>query len=108
MAVQLTLYLNEGDQHKGRPLHLQLLKALQEEAIENAIVVHAVAGFVGGSRIKTSSLVDAGGKLPLLLIAVDESERIDRVLPRLKEMVGEKRTIVRENVIVEHGVLLRS
>ncbi|GAC1655383.1 MAG: hypothetical protein NVS9B15_16180 [Acidobacteriaceae bacterium] len=107
MAVQLTLYLSEGDQYKGRPLHLQVLKCLQEEQIENAIAIHAIAGFVGGSRIKTASLVDAGGKLPLLLIAVDSEERIDRVLPRLKDMVGEKRTIARENVTVEHGVLLK-
>ena len=107
MAVQITIYFTEGDSFKGRPLHLQMLKCLEDEHVENAVVLHASAGFVGGSRIKTSSLVDAGGKLPLLLIAVDEEDKITRVLPRLKEMVGEKRTIARENVTIEHGVLAR-
>jgi len=98
MAVQITMYLNEGDQWKGRPLHLQVLKCLEEEHVENAIVFHAVAGFVGGSRIKTASLVDAGGKLPLVLIfVVDSDEHAERVLPRVREMAG-KRIIAREKV----------
>jgi PII-like signaling protein len=104
MAVQITLYLKEGDEYKGRPLHLQLLKMLQEEKIENAVVLHGVAGFIGGSRIKTSSLVDAGGKLPLVLIFVDEEPHIERVLPRVKEMAG-NRMIARENVVIESGAL---
>jgi uncharacterized protein len=102
MAVQITIYLSEGDDYRGRPLHLQLLKCLQEEKIENAIVLHGVAGFVGGSRIKTTSLVDAGGKLPLLLIFGDEEEHIERVLPRIREMCG-RRMIARENVRLESG-----
>ncbi len=102
-AVQITLYLNEGDDYRGRPLHLQVLKCLQEEKIENAMVFHAVSGFVGGSRIKTASLVDAGGKLPLLLIFVDEAVHIERVLPKVKEMIG-KRMMARENVTLENGL----
>jgi hypothetical protein len=101
-AVQVTLYLNEGDEYKGRPLHLQILKCLQEEKIENAMVFHAVAGFVGGSRIKTATLVDAGGKLPLMLIFVDEAQHIERVLPRIRDMIG-RRMMARENVTVETG-----
>jgi uncharacterized protein len=104
MAVQITLYLKESDEYKGRPLHLQLLKLLQEEKIENAVVLHGAAGFIGGSRIKTSSLVDAGGKLPLVLIFVDEEPHIERVLPRVKEMAG-NRMIARENVVIESGAL---
>lgn len=102
MAVQVTIYLNQGDAYKGRPLHLELLKCLQEERIANAIVLHGVAGFVGGSRIKTSSLVDAGGKLPLMLIFVDEEAPIARVLPKVREMCA-GRLIARENVMVESG-----
>ena len=104
MAVQVTIYLNEADEHQRRPAHLQILNYLRQENIANAVVLHGVAGFIGRSRVKTSTLVDAGGKLPLVIIFVDQEQHIDRVLPKLREMVNH-RLIVRENVVVEHGSL---
>lgn len=104
MAVQVTLYLNEADEWQHRPLHLEILKYLREENVAGATVFHAVAGFTGRSRVTTSSLVDAGGKLPLVIIFVDTDEHVSRVLPHLKEMAAH-RLIVRENVILEQGSL---
>jgi PII-like signaling protein len=99
-AVQVSIYLNEADQWHHRPLHLELLKFLRESEIAGATVLHAVAGFTGHSRVKTSTLVDAGGKLPLVLTFIDREEHVDRVLPTIKEMAGH-RLIVRERVIIE-------
>lgn len=99
-AVQVTIYLNEADQWHHRPLHLELLKYLRESEIAGATVLHAVAGFTGRSRVKTSTLVDAGGKLPLVLTFIDRQEHVDRVLPQVKEMAGH-RLIVREKVMIE-------
>ncbi len=49
MAVQVTMYLTEGDSWHHRPLHLQVLKYLREENVAGAAVFHSVAGFeVGG------------------------------------------------------------
>ena len=103
MAVQITMYLNEADQWQHRPLHLEILKYLREENVAGATVFHAVAGFTGRSRVKTSSLVEAGGKLPLVLVFVDSEEHVERVLPKLREMASH-RLIVRENVVVEQGI----
>lgn len=104
MAVQVTVYLNENDEWKGRPLHMEMLRYLREENVAGATVYHAVAGFLGRSRVKTATLVDAGGKLPLVLTFVDTDEHIQRVLPRIKEMASH-RLVVRENVVVEQGSL---
>ena len=98
------MYLNEADEYQRRPAHIQILNYLRRENIANAVVFHGVAGFIGRSRVKTSTLVDAGGKLPLVIIFVDQEQHIERVLPRLREMVS-KRLIVRENVVIEHGSL---
>ncbi|HTD24388.1 MAG TPA: DUF190 domain-containing protein [Terriglobales bacterium] len=104
MAVQITIYLNEADQWQHRPLHLEILKYLREENVAGATVFHAVAGFTGRSRVKTSSLVDAGGKLPVVIVFVDSEEHVQRVLPKLREMASH-RLIVRENVVIEQGSL---
>jgi uncharacterized protein len=102
IAVQVSIYLNEADEWHRKPLHLELLKYLREQEIAGATVLHAVAGFTGRGRVKTSTLVDAGGKLPLVLTFVDNADHIDRVLPHVKEMAG-RRLIVRENVVIESG-----
>jgi PII-like signaling protein len=67
-------------------------------------VLHAVAGFTGRGRVKTATLVDAGGKLPLVLTFVDTAEHVDRVFPTVREMAGQ-RLIVRENVTIESGAI---
>lgn len=101
-AVQISIYLSEADEWHRKPLYLELLKFLREQQIAGATVLHAVAGFTGRGRVKTATLVDAGGKLPLVLTFVDTADHVDRVLPKVKEMAGH-RLIVRENVTIEAG-----
>lgn len=104
MAVQITMYLNESDEWHRRPLYLEILNFLRAENVAGATVFHSVGGFTGRSRVKTATLVDAGGKLPLVLTFVDTDEHVGRVLPKLREMAAH-RLIVRENVVVEQGSL---
>ncbi len=104
MAVQVTMYLNESDKWHGRALHVAILNYLREENVFAATVFHAVAGFFGRLRVKSAGLVDAGGKLPIMLIFVDQDEHVNRVLPKLKEMAP-THLIVRENVVIEQGCL---
>ena len=63
MAVQVTIYLNEADQWRHRPLHMEILNYLRQENVYAAIAFHAVAGFLGRQRVKTAHMVEAGGKL---------------------------------------------
>jgi len=104
MAVQVTIYLNESDKWQGKPLHMAILNYLREENVFAATTLHSVGGFLGRQRVKTSHLVDAGGKLPLIIVFVDTDQHVSRVLPRLKEMAAH-RLIVRENVVLEQGNL---
>ncbi len=104
MAVQVTIYLTEGDSWQHCPLHLEILKYLREENVFGAVAFHAVAGFLGRGKVRTAHLVEAGGKLPLVISFVDTDEHISRVLPKLKEMAAH-RLIVRENVVIEQGSL---
>ncbi len=104
MAVQVTIYLMEGDRWQGRALHAEILNYLRQENAFAAVAVHAVGGFLGRMRVKSSHLVDAGGKLPVMIIFVDTDEHVMRVLPKLKEMAAH-RLIVRENVVIEQGSL---
>jgi PII-like signaling protein len=83
---------------------MEILNYLRKAKVYAATAIHAVAGFLGRHRVETSHLVDAGGKLPVIIIFVDTDEHVSRVLPTLKEMAAH-RLIVRENVILEQGSL---
>jgi PII-like signaling protein len=104
MAVQVTIYVAEGDSWLHRPLHLEILKYLREENVAGAVVFHSVAGFLGRDKVRTAHLVEAGGDLPVVVTFVDTDEHVNRVLPKLREMATH-RLIVRENVVIEQGNL---
>jgi PII-like signaling protein len=104
VAVQVTIYLNEADQWHHKALHAEILNYLRQENVYAATAIHAVAGFLGRHKVETSHLVDAGGRLPVIVIFVDTDEHVNRVLPKLKEMAAH-RLIVRENVVIEQGNL---
>ena len=95
--VKVSVYINEGDEWHHQPLHLEVLKMLDREGLAGGTVLHAVAGFTGKGGVQTTSLVDVGGKLPLVIEFVDTEENVQRVLPTLKEMVRH-RLIVKQKV----------
>lgn len=87
---QVSVYINEGDEWKHRPLHLEILTMLYQEDMSGGTVVRGVAGFTGAEGVYSSSLVDTGGKLPLVVTFIDTAENVQRVMPLLKEMAGHR------------------
>jgi hypothetical protein len=99
-AIRVSVYINEADEWHHRPLHLAVLRMLHEQGLAGGTVLRAVAGFTGHGGVETTSLVDAGGKLPLVIEFIDVPEKVERVMPVLKEMVG-NRLIVRQRIEIE-------
>ena len=60
---------------------MEILNYLRKENAYAATATHAVAGFLGRQKVRTAPLVDAGGKLPVIIIFVDTDEHVNRVLP---------------------------
>ncbi|MBW1706665.1 MAG: DUF190 domain-containing protein [Deltaproteobacteria bacterium] len=82
----VSVWINEADQWHKKPLHLRILQMLYKEGLAGGTVVRAVAGFTSTGGVYSTSLVDAGGKLPLVVQFVDTEENVARVLPLLREM----------------------
>ncbi|KTD68416.1 MULTISPECIES: DUF190 domain-containing protein [Legionella] len=100
--VKVSVYINEADKWQHRPLHLELLSMLDTNEIAGGTVLRAIAGFTRGGPVVTTSLVDIGSKLPLVVQFVDTVEKVDAVLPKVQEMAG-IRLIIREPVEVVNG-----
>lgn len=95
----VSIYLNEADQWEKRPLYLELLQFLQRSGCAGGTVLRGVAGFTAGAGVVTTSLVDVGKKLPLVVHFIDNVEMVAEVLPKLREMAG-KRLITIEEIDV--------
>lgn len=96
-AIRVSIYINEADEWHRRPLHLELLRALHAHGLSGGTVLRAVAGFTASTGVTTTSLVDAGGRLPLVIQFIDTPAKVAEVIPVVKEMAGH-RLVVQERV----------
>lgn len=87
-SKRVTIYIGESDRWHGRPLHEAILEMLRSEGCAGATVTRAVAGFGRGSRIHTASILRLSQDLPVVIEWVDDPERVERVLPKLDEMIS--------------------
>jgi len=49
-----------------------------------------LAGFSRAGGVVTTSLVSLGGRLPIMLVFVDQPDVAERALPKLREMAGSR------------------
>jgi len=87
---RVTIYLSEADEWRGKPLHLEILRFLWDQGCAGGTVLRGVAGFTKAAGVVSTSLVDAGGKLPLVLEYIDAPQMVSRVLPHLREMAANR------------------
>lgn len=86
-ASRVRIYLNEDDRSGGRPLHLAIVELLRAENAQGATVLRGLEGFGAGGRLHTSTLVDVAASLPLVVEWIDRPEQVERLLPRVLELV---------------------
>jgi CBS domain-containing protein len=84
---KVTIFIGETDQWHHQPLFMALLEFLRREGCAGATVERGVAGFGADSRIKTASLLELSMDLPVVVTWVDRPDRIERILPKLAQMV---------------------
>ncbi len=88
-ATKLTVYIGDSDRHGRKPLHLAIIELLHAEGISGATVLHGIEGYGSHKLIHTARILDLSGDLPEVIVAVDRPEKIEAVLPKLDEMIGE-------------------
>lgn len=87
--VLMRIFIGEADKCDGRPLYQALVELLRGERIAGATVLRAVLGFGAKSHLHTAHILRLSQDLPIVIEVVDSQENIDRVLPRIDEIVKE-------------------
>jgi len=88
-GVLVRIFIGESDQWHHRPLATALVERLRKEGFSGATVFRGTAGFGAHSVVHSTQILRLSQDLPVLIEVVDASERIEKLLPILDEMVGE-------------------
>jgi PII-like signaling protein len=86
-ALKLTVYFGESDRCGSRLLGDVLLDLFERERLQAAILMRAVEGFGYKHKLRTDRFLTLSEDLPLAVVAVDERQRIETVLPEVKALV---------------------
>jgi uncharacterized protein len=83
----MRIHIGESDKWHGKPLHDAIVELLRKEGFSGATVLRGVAGYGGSSVYHTDKILRLSQDLPIIVEVVEYSERIEKILPRLDEMV---------------------
>jgi CBS domain-containing protein/PII-like signaling protein len=86
-AQQVWVFVKESDQWHHKPLYLAILDYLRAEGVAGATVFRGIAGYGSRREVHTASLVELASDLPLVIIFIDQPDRVERIMPHLAEMV---------------------
>ena len=81
--LTLTTYFGERDRTPDRLLADELLDVFGAHGVRESILLRGADGYGRGGRLRTDRLLSLSEDLPVVAIAVDDAERIERVLERV-------------------------
>lgn len=98
-ATKLTVYTGDSFRYGRKALYRAIVETLHDEGIAGATVVHGIEGYGADKRIHTARILDLSADLPVVIIAIDRTEKIEDVLPKLDAMI-DKGVVTTEQVQV--------
>ena len=84
----MRIHIGESDKWHGRLLYEALVELFRREGLSGATVLRGVAGYGSTSRYHTDKILRLSQDLPIVVEVVEDSERVERILPMLDEMIG--------------------
>ena len=83
----MRIHIGESDKWHGKPLHEAIVELLRKEGFSGATVLRGVGGYGSSSVYHTDKLLRLSQDLPIILEVVEYTDRIEKILLRLDEMV---------------------
>jgi PII-like signaling protein len=83
----MRIHVGESDKWHGKPLYEAIVEMLRKDGFSGVTVLRGVAGYGGSSIYHTDKILRLSQDLPIILEVVESAEFIEKILPRLDEMV---------------------
>jgi PII-like signaling protein len=86
-AILLRIFIGESDKYEGKLLYKYLIELFRKEGLAGATVLRGIAGFGKSSHLHTTSILRLSTDLPIVIEVVDKKENIEKIKPKLDEVV---------------------
>jgi uncharacterized protein len=100
-AKKITVYVGEDVRHHGEALYLAVLNYLFYHGVSGATVTKGVAGFGADHHLHTARILEVSENLPIKIEFVEQPPKLDELLPKLLEMVGEGLIEIQDTTILK-------
>lgn len=102
-AKRLTVFVGESDRFQHKPLYAEIVHRAQQAGLAGAAVLRGIEGFGAGHHVHTTRLLSLSEDLPVVIVLVDDAERIERFLAELDELITEGLVVVDDVEVVRYG-----
>lgn len=103
MGKHLRVFVNATDQWRGRNLYTAIVQKCHEHGIARVAVLRGVEGFGASAEIHAPSPWAFTQHAPVVVEILDRAEKMDEILPRVQEMVGDGIMLVNEVELFQWG-----
>jgi uncharacterized protein len=101
-AKLLRIHFGEDDKWNGKPLHRAIVEKCRELDIAGATVFRGIEGYGASTLIRRKHPFSFSHDAPVMVMVVDESSKIQQLLPFLDDMVGEGLIAISEVEVIKY------
>jgi uncharacterized protein len=84
----MRIHIGESDRWHGKPLYDAIVELLRKAEFSGVTVLRGVGGFGSSSVYHTDKIMRLSQDLPIVIESVEFTERIEKILPQLDEMIS--------------------
>ena len=87
--IEVNLFLDESDLFQDKPAHEYIMRYLMHNSILGASVFSAIMGYGHKHHLHHPKKIGNVDENPIMIVFIDEEEKVKKVLPHLKEVINE-------------------
>ena len=84
----MRIHIGESDRWAHKPLYEAIVELFRRERFSGVTVLRGVGGYGSTSRYHSDKVLRLSQDLPIVIELVEDADRIERILPKLDEMIG--------------------
>ncbi len=94
--VEVSIFLDEDDMYDGKRMYEYILRYLMHHNIMGASVFEAMGGYGHKHHLNFPRQIGASDEGPIMLMFIDEEQKVRTVLPHIKEVVRDGLIVMKQ------------
>jgi PII-like signaling protein len=99
---RLTIFIGESDSYGHKSMADEIVHRAHGAGLAGATVFRGIEGFGASNHLHTTRILSLSDDLPIAIVIVDTTERIQAFLPLLDELITEGLVILDEVEVVKY------